>query len=215
MLDYRIQRLSKGSSEGSGIIPEVLDDPKDNSSSSSSLFSRSDDEVQDVSSNEENKVDAEVAEKQWEHITGSGKTALELGMDWTFNSQQSSPKLDAASAINKGSHCYFDVIGVLVDQTVIEKPEIRIPVLECNVTHPEGVPFVNNMVIEEHEYGMFFTDVFGDEAFQRCTEINKVGVDTLITYLVMASNIKTHENERFCQKLKELIAKHPDQEKLK
>nr|GFB84515.1 putative reverse transcriptase domain-containing protein [Tanacetum cinerariifolium] len=25
---------------------------------------------------------------QWEHITGSGKTALEVGMDRTFNSQQ-------------------------------------------------------------------------------------------------------------------------------
>nr|GFD29840.1 hypothetical protein [Tanacetum cinerariifolium] len=36
---------------------------------------------------------------QWEHITGSGKTALEVGMDRTFNSQQSSPKLNAASAI--------------------------------------------------------------------------------------------------------------------
>nr|GFB95186.1 hypothetical protein [Tanacetum cinerariifolium] len=35
----------------------------------------------------------------WEHITGSGKTTLEVGMDQTFNSQQSSPKLDAASAI--------------------------------------------------------------------------------------------------------------------
>nr|GEY85609.1 hypothetical protein [Tanacetum cinerariifolium] len=36
---------------------------------------------------------------EWEHITGSGKTALEVGMDQTFNSQQSSPKLDDASAI--------------------------------------------------------------------------------------------------------------------
>nr|GFC83055.1 hypothetical protein [Tanacetum cinerariifolium] len=36
---------------------------------------------------------------QWEHITGIGKTALKVGMDRTFNSQQSSPKLDAASAI--------------------------------------------------------------------------------------------------------------------
>nr|GEW77658.1 reverse transcriptase domain-containing protein [Tanacetum cinerariifolium] len=35
----------------------------------------------------------------WEHITGSGKTTLEVGMDRTFNSQQSFPKLDAASAI--------------------------------------------------------------------------------------------------------------------
>nr|GFA80474.1 ribonuclease H-like domain-containing protein [Tanacetum cinerariifolium] len=36
---------------------------------------------------------------QWEHITESRKTALKVGMDRTFNSQQSSPKLDAASAI--------------------------------------------------------------------------------------------------------------------
>ncbi|GJV48948.1 hypothetical protein Tco_1439160 [Tanacetum coccineum] len=31
MLVYRIQQLSKGSNEGSGIIPEVPDKPKDNS----------------------------------------------------------------------------------------------------------------------------------------------------------------------------------------
>ncbi|GJX54287.1 hypothetical protein Tco_0282656 [Tanacetum coccineum] len=47
----------------------VLDDPKDNSGSSSSSLSGSDDEVQDVSSDkknkaDENKADAEVAEKQ-------------------------------------------------------------------------------------------------------------------------------------------------------
>ncbi|GKE86768.1 hypothetical protein Tco_1560510 [Tanacetum coccineum] len=31
LLDHKIQQLSKGSSEGSGINPEVLDEPKDNS----------------------------------------------------------------------------------------------------------------------------------------------------------------------------------------
>nr|GFA77812.1 reverse transcriptase domain-containing protein [Tanacetum cinerariifolium] len=36
---------------------------------------------------------------QWEHITRIGKNALEVGMDRIFNSQQSSPKLDIASAI--------------------------------------------------------------------------------------------------------------------
>ncbi|GJY97162.1 hypothetical protein Tco_0514072, partial [Tanacetum coccineum] len=30
LLDHKIQQLYKGSSEGSGIIPEVLDEPKDN-----------------------------------------------------------------------------------------------------------------------------------------------------------------------------------------
>nr|GEY23919.1 retrovirus-related Pol polyprotein from transposon TNT 1-94 [Tanacetum cinerariifolium] len=44
MLRYRIQQLSKGSSEGSGIIPEDPDEPKDNSSSYSNSLSRSDDE---------------------------------------------------------------------------------------------------------------------------------------------------------------------------
>ncbi|GKA16975.1 hypothetical protein Tco_0696812 [Tanacetum coccineum] len=46
MLDYRIQQLSKGSNEGYGIIPEVPDESKDNSSSSSSSLSGSDNEIQ-------------------------------------------------------------------------------------------------------------------------------------------------------------------------
>ncbi|GJV80024.1 hypothetical protein Tco_1515894 [Tanacetum coccineum] len=46
MLVYKIQQLSKYSSEGSGIISEVLDEPKNNSGSSSNSLSGSDDEVQ-------------------------------------------------------------------------------------------------------------------------------------------------------------------------
>ncbi|GJT53429.1 hypothetical protein Tco_0988483 [Tanacetum coccineum] len=45
------------------------------------------------------------------------------------------------------------------------EPEIKVPGLECNRSLPNGVPFVNNMVIKEPEYGIFFTDVFGDQAF--------------------------------------------------
>ncbi|GJQ92898.1 hypothetical protein Tco_0004037 [Tanacetum coccineum] len=95
------------------------------------------------------------------------------------------------------------------------EPELRILALECNTSLPKGVPFVNNMVIEEPDYGMFFNDGFGDKAFQRMSDINKVGVETLITYLVMASNLTTRENQRFCLKLRKLIADHLDQEKLK
>ncbi|GJY85484.1 hypothetical protein Tco_0499510 [Tanacetum coccineum] len=40
------------------------------------------------------------------------------------------------------------------------EPKIKVPGLECNRSLPEGVPFVNNMVIEEPEYEIFFTDVF-------------------------------------------------------
>ncbi|GJR38881.1 hypothetical protein Tco_1214565 [Tanacetum coccineum] len=64
MLVYRIQQLSKGSSEGYGIIPEVPNEPKDNYGSSSSSLSGYDDEVQDVSSDEENKADENKADAE-------------------------------------------------------------------------------------------------------------------------------------------------------
>nr|GEY68454.1 copia protein [Tanacetum cinerariifolium] len=66
------------------------------------------------------------------------------------------------------------------------EPEIRIPGFECDKSLLEGIPFVNNMVIKEPEYGMYFIDVFGDEAFQRMSDIHKVDVYTLLSYLVMA-----------------------------
>ncbi|GKA38064.1 putative reverse transcriptase domain-containing protein [Tanacetum coccineum] len=40
------------------------------------------------------------------------------------------------------------------------EPEINVPGLECNRSLLEGVPFVNNVVIKEHEYGIFFTYIF-------------------------------------------------------
>ncbi|GJY01466.1 hypothetical protein Tco_0359618 [Tanacetum coccineum] len=95
------------------------------------------------------------------------------------------------------------------------KPETRIPGLECNRALPENVPFVNNMVNEEPEYGIFFTDEFGDQAFQRWSDIEKVGMEALVSYLVAASMVKSLENARFNMKLRKLIAKHHDQEKLK
>ncbi|GJX23345.1 hypothetical protein Tco_0227790 [Tanacetum coccineum] len=82
------------------------------------------------------------------------------------------------------------------------EPEIKVPGLECYRSLPEGVPFVNNVVIEEPEYGIFFTNVFGDQAFQRWNDIHKIGIDSLVSYLVMASMIKTPENARFSLKLK-------------
>ncbi|GJU91636.1 hypothetical protein Tco_1304059 [Tanacetum coccineum] len=49
----------------------------------------------------------------------------------------------------------------------LKKYEVRIVGLKCNRFLLEGVPFVNNMVIEEPEHGIFFIDSFGDESFQR------------------------------------------------
>ncbi|GKD60680.1 hypothetical protein Tco_1298189 [Tanacetum coccineum] len=95
------------------------------------------------------------------------------------------------------------------------EPEVNVPGLEYDRSLPRGVPFVNNMVIEEPEYRIFFMDVFGDQAFQRWNDIHKVRVDSCVSYLVMASMVKTKENARFSQKLRKLITDHPDQEKLK
>ncbi|GJR05623.1 hypothetical protein Tco_0528607 [Tanacetum coccineum] len=93
--------------------------------------------------------------------------------------------------------------------------EVKVLGLECNRSLFEGIPFVNHMVIEEPEYGIFFIDVFGDQAFQRWDDIHKVGVDSLVSYLVMASMAQTKENARFSLKLRKMIADHPDQDKLK
>ncbi|GJU45601.1 hypothetical protein Tco_1202867 [Tanacetum coccineum] len=95
------------------------------------------------------------------------------------------------------------------------EPKTRIPGLECNRALPENIPFVNNSVIEEPEYGIFFTDEFGDQAFQRWTDIDKVGMEALVSYLVAASLVKSPKNARFNMKLRKLIVEHPDQEKLK
>ncbi|GJW08300.1 hypothetical protein Tco_1570723 [Tanacetum coccineum] len=77
------------------------------------------------------------------------------------------------------------------------EPETRIPGLECNRALPENVPFVNNMVIEEPD------------------DIDKVGMEALVSYLVAASMVKSTKNARFNMKLRKLIVEHPDQEKLK
>ncbi|GJW45045.1 hypothetical protein Tco_0073844 [Tanacetum coccineum] len=95
------------------------------------------------------------------------------------------------------------------------EPKIKIPGLECNRSLPENVLFVNNMVIEEPECGIFFTDEFGDQVFQRWSDIDKVGMEALVSYLVAALMVKSPKNARFGMKLKKLIIEHPDQEKLK
>nr|GEW36919.1 hypothetical protein [Tanacetum cinerariifolium] len=94
-------------------------------------------------------------------------------------------------------------------------PETRIPRLECNRALAKNVLFVNNMVIEEPEFGIFVTDEFGDQAFKRWSDIDKVGMEALVSYLVATSMVKSPENARFSMKLRKLITEHPDQEKLK
>nr|GEX10856.1 hypothetical protein [Tanacetum cinerariifolium] len=70
------------------------------------------------------------------------------------------------------------------------EPEFCIPGLECNRSLPEG-------------------------AFQRISDIHKVDVDNFLSYLVMAANINTPKNQRFCVVMRSMIDSHPDKEKLK
>ncbi|GJU11844.1 hypothetical protein Tco_1134240, partial [Tanacetum coccineum] len=70
------------------------------------------------------------------------------------------------------------------------EPKVKVPGLECNRSLPKG-------------------------EFQRWDDIHKVGVNSLVSYLVMASMVKTKENLRFSLKLRKMIADHPDQDKLK
>nr|GEW50689.1 hypothetical protein [Tanacetum cinerariifolium] len=84
------------------------------------------------------------------------------------------------------------------------EPETRIPRLECNQTLRENVLFINNMVIEEPEYEIFFTNEFGDQAFQRWSDIDKVGMEALVSYIVAASMVNSPENVRFSMKLRKL-----------
>ncbi|GJT19675.1 hypothetical protein Tco_0878381 [Tanacetum coccineum] len=93
--------------------------------------------------------------------------------------------------------------------------EVRILGLKCNRSIPEGVLFVNNMVIKEPENEIFFIDIFSNHAFQRISDIHKMDVDSLLSYLMMASNIDTPENQRFCAIMRSMIASHPNKEKLK
>ncbi|GJS75370.1 hypothetical protein Tco_0725251 [Tanacetum coccineum] len=95
------------------------------------------------------------------------------------------------------------------------EPKVCIAGLECNRSLPKGIPFVNNKVIETPENGIFFTDALDEQAFQWVSDIHKVEVETLLGYLVMAGNVNTPKNQRFCVLLRQMIDAHPDREKLK
>lgn len=88
--------------------------------------------------------------------------------------------------------------------------EIRAPGLDYNRALPEGVKFVNNWVIEQPERGLFFTDEFGDPAFQRWADIDQAGIKAMMGYFLMANPIRNEENSRFYHDLMIKIREHPD-----
>nr|GEU73987.1 retrovirus-related Pol polyprotein from transposon TNT 1-94 [Tanacetum cinerariifolium] len=70
------------------------------------------------------------------------------------------------------------------------EPKIKIPGLEYNRALPKNVLFVNNMVIEEPKHEIVFTIEYGDQAFQRWSNIDKVGMEALVSYLVVVSMVQ-------------------------
>ncbi|GJX54415.1 hypothetical protein Tco_0282784 [Tanacetum coccineum] len=80
----------------------------------------------------------------------------------------------------------------------------------------KGVRLVSRAVevIEKPTHGLFFMDAFGDEAFQRVSDIHKVEAETLLGYKLMASNVKTTKNKRFMVLMSRIIDEHPDKHKI-
>ncbi|GJW31293.1 hypothetical protein Tco_0051325 [Tanacetum coccineum] len=95
------------------------------------------------------------------------------------------------------------------------EPEVRIAGLECNRSLLEGIMFVNNKVIKRPEHVIFFIDAFGDQAFQRISDIYKVEVKSLLGYMVMAGNVSTLEYLEVLCVERNMIDEHLDKEKLK
>ncbi|GJU75318.1 hypothetical protein Tco_1272388 [Tanacetum coccineum] len=83
--------------------------------------------------------------------------------------------------------------------------ETYIAGLECNRKLPKGVNFVLNKVIKEPEYGLFFIDAFGDETFQRVSDVHKVKNETLVGYKLMAFNNKSASNLKFMALVDQMI----------
>ncbi|GJT28210.1 hypothetical protein Tco_0908485 [Tanacetum coccineum] len=54
------------------------------------------------------------------------------------------------------------------------EPEVYIIGLHYSSSIPEGVKFLENMVIEEPEFNLFFIDEFNDPTFHRVTDIHKL-----------------------------------------
>ena len=68
-----------------------------------------------------------------------------------------------------------------------------------------------NRVIEQPERGLFFVDGFGDQAFQRWSDIDQAGITSMVGFLMLAAPVQSPENARFVHDMKIKIKEHPDQ----
>ncbi|GJW15303.1 hypothetical protein Tco_0019436 [Tanacetum coccineum] len=92
------------------------------------------------------------------------------------------PQALSKSSINKRKHMELE-------------PEIKIPGLDpslkCQLCQQHGIAW--------RWYKIFFADEFGDQAFQRWSDIDKVRMEALVSYLVAASMVKSPEDARFTE----------------
>jgi hypothetical protein len=95
------------------------------------------------------------------------------------------------------------------------EPEIKVPGLDCDRSVPEGITFVRNIMLEHPERGLCFMDEYGNPAFQRWSDMDRAGVKAMLMYLLLASPVKSAENQRFCQDLRAMIEKHPEKHLLR
>ena len=95
-------------------------------------------------------------------------------------------------------------------KAIEQEPEDFIAALHCNRAPPAGVKFVQNKVIKEPEYGIFFVDELNEKAFQRVSDIHLVETTTLLAYKLMARNYKSPENEEFILLMDKMMNERPD-----
>nr|GFA42317.1 hypothetical protein [Tanacetum cinerariifolium] len=85
----------------------------------------------------------------WEHITGSGKTALEVGMDWTFNSQQPQPppeQMDEGFTATAYPKVQENLKLTVEEQVLLEEPASSLGTLYSLQHLTKDLNFAESMV---------------------------------------------------------------------
>ncbi|GKA00811.1 hypothetical protein Tco_0673476 [Tanacetum coccineum] len=100
---------------------------------------------------------------------------------------------------------------------IIPKKKNAVPLNKPHPDPQEGNGSTWNLSLKQEsmDWNAIELSLKMDQAFQRCSDIDKVGMEALVSYLVAASMVKSTKNARFSMKLRKLITEHPDQEKLK
>ncbi|GKF77982.1 hypothetical protein Tco_0230452, partial [Tanacetum coccineum] len=145
---------SIGSSEGAGIIPEVPDEPKDISGSSSSSLSGSDDETKDISSDDEvkanqNKPNKEKADEEMKDVEkAESEKTKEEHVDEEKAEEEKIEEEKADDEQAGFDQAQDDQAGVIIPEIQQEKPKVP--------------PTSSSLTLSSAEYGNQFLNVSSD-----------------------------------------------------